>query len=76
MKGELFYSVLRYKHGLVLGESLNAGLLFIKLCIKSYESDYNLNTNNCTDFAIHVAKWAGFTFAGPLLKLGWWIRRW
>lgn len=28
MKNQLFYSILRYKHGLVLGESLNAGILF------------------------------------------------
>lgn len=28
MKNQLFYTILRYKHGLVLGESLNAGILF------------------------------------------------
>ncbi|WP_439490578.1 hypothetical protein [Algoriphagus sp.] len=28
MRKEIFYSILKYKHGLVLGESLNAGILF------------------------------------------------
>ncbi len=28
MKRELFYSILKYKQGLILGESLNAGILF------------------------------------------------
>lgn len=28
MKKEVFYAILRYRHGLLLGESLNAGILF------------------------------------------------
>jgi hypothetical protein len=28
MKKEVFYTILRYRHGLLLGESLNAGILF------------------------------------------------
>lgn len=28
MKNQLFYSILRYRHGLILGETLNAGILF------------------------------------------------
>lgn len=34
MRKEIFYSILKYKHGLVLGESLNAGILF-------YDPSYN-----------------------------------
>jgi hypothetical protein len=30
MKAEIFYSVLKYRHGLYLGESLNAGILFFE----------------------------------------------
>ncbi|WP_297337945.1 hypothetical protein [Algoriphagus sp.] len=29
MKNQLFYSILRYRHGLILGETLSAGILFL-----------------------------------------------
>jgi hypothetical protein len=36
MKNQLFYSILRYKHGLVLGESLNAGILFFNPATRKF----------------------------------------
>lgn len=36
MRKEIFYSILKYKHGLVLGESLNAGILFYDPALNSF----------------------------------------
>ncbi|WP_439474486.1 hypothetical protein [Algoriphagus formosus] len=36
MKKEIFYSILKYKHGLILGESLNAGILFYDPALNSF----------------------------------------